>query len=496
MRHAACGKEMAGAAERMPVARRFFSQTSNWRVLCDGNYASLFTLLVLAVTVLLYTLSVQHHHVIDVTWSKRFTLASQSVTLLQKLQKPVKVLGFFRLEGPEREAFVDLLKLYTHYTDKLTYECVDPERNPELAEHYHITAHNTVLVTGYGKAEKILRLEEEALSNAILQLTRDTRKAVYFVTGHGEAALADTERHGYSLAKQRLEAQHYEVKELLLVTDQQIPAAAVLIVAGPRTDFLEQELTMLTTFLAGGGRFLLLLDLATVPGLLSFLKPYGLELGNDLIIEPNSLFQILGGDYLMPAVMTYAEHHPIGKDLHTQMTIFPAVRSVSVAAELPEGSSVQALAFTSADSWAETDLSTLEQEKRSTFDPQRDRQGPISIAAAVTVQNPGDTVATPRTAPALQHVSQARLVVVGDSEFANNSFLTLQGNGDFFLHTVNWLAEEEDLIAIRPRPGGGSGPVLLTAAQEPLIFWVPVVLLPAVVLACGVVVCLTRRWQA
>jgi ABC-type uncharacterized transport system involved in gliding motility auxiliary subunit len=489
---------MERAAERTPVARRFLSQTINWRALCYGNYASLCTPLVLAVTVLLYVLAVQHHHAVDVTRSKRFTLASQSVKLLQELQKPVKVLGFFRLQGPEREAFVDLLKLYTYYTDKLTYEFVDFDRNPGLAEHYHITAYNTVLVAGYGKEEKISRLEEAALSNAILKLTHDTEKVVYFVTGHGEAALADTERNGYSLAKQRLEAQHYEVKELLLVKQQQIPDdAAVVILAGPRTDLLEPELAMLTAFLARGGRLLLLLDPATVPGLLPFLKRYGLELGNDMIIEPNSLFQLLGGDYLMPAVMTYAEQHPISKDFHTQMTIFPVVRSVSVATAPPEGSRAQALAFTSADSWAETDLGTLEHEKRSTFDPQRDHQGPISIAAGVTVPNPtsGATIATQRTAQVSKHAPPARLVVVGDSEFANNSFFTLQGNGELFLKTVSWLAEEEELLAIRPRQGGGSGPVILTAAQELLIFWVPVVLLPIAVLACGAVVCLTRRWQ-
>jgi ABC-type uncharacterized transport system involved in gliding motility auxiliary subunit len=86
-------------------------------------------------------------------------------------------------------------------------------------------------------------------------------------------------------------------------------------------------------------------------------------------------------------------------------------------------------------------------------------------------------------------------VVFGDSEFANNNFFTLQGNGDFFLNTVSWLAEEEDLIAIRPREGGGSGPVVLTAAQQPFIFWLPVVWLPLVVFAVGAVVFTRRRWQ-
>jgi ABC-type uncharacterized transport system involved in gliding motility auxiliary subunit len=231
-------------------------------------------------------------------------------------------------------------------------------------------------------------------------------------------------------------------------------------------------------------------------GLLPFLKRYGLELGNDMIIEPNSLFQLLGGDYLMPAVIAYDAHHPIVKNFHPQMTIFPIARSVRVATELPKGFRAQALAFTSPDSWAETDLDILEHEKRSTFDEQHDRQGPISIAAVVTVPSRTSTgaAATNRRRQGVGHTQQARLLVFGDSEFANNSFFTLQGNGALFLNTVSWLAEE-DPIVIRPRPGVESGPIILSAAQEPLLFWVSVVLLPLAVVASGVVVCLTRRWQ-
>jgi len=87
------------------------------------------------------------------------------------------------------------------------------------------------------------------------------------------------------------------------------------------------------------------------------------------------------------------------------------------------------------------------------------------------------------------------LVVLGDSEFANNNLFPVQGNGNLFLNTVSWLAEEEDLIAIRPRKGGGSGPVMLTAAQAPLIFWLPVVLLPLGVLGTGAMVFVRRKWQ-
>jgi ABC-type uncharacterized transport system involved in gliding motility auxiliary subunit len=199
----------------------------------------------------------------------------------------------------------------------------------------------------------------------------------------------------------------------------------------------------------------------------------------------------------MPAVTTY-EPHAITQDLAGIMSIFPMVRSVRVAKELPEGISAQTLVSTSPQSWAETDLKTL-QEGRSTFDDSSDRQGPVSIAAVATIvtRQRGDaakkTTAGEKKPPDVSH--SARLVVFGDSEFANNNFFTLQGNGDLFLNTVSWLAEEEDLIAIRPRAGGSSGPIILTAAQQSLIFWLPVVLLPLLVFTTGAVVFIRRRWQ-
>jgi ABC-type uncharacterized transport system involved in gliding motility auxiliary subunit len=470
-----------------------------WRTQHDGTPASLLTMAVLAVLILLYALAMKHNRPFDVTRYKRYTLAEQSINLLQSLQQPINIIGFFRRKDPRRETFIDLLKLYTQHTEQITYALVDLDRNPVLAERHHITADHTILITGYGKEEKIFRLAEDAFTNAILQLTHDTEKVVYFVTGHGEAGLTDTEHNGYSVAKQQLEAQHYDVKDLLLVHHHQIPPdATVVIVAGPHRDFLERELDVLRAFLTHGGHLLLMLDPYTVPGLHPFLTSYGLDLGNDIIIEPNSLLQLLGGDYLIPAVMTYAEHHPIVKDLRRLMTLFPLVRSVRVVQESTASVQAESLAFTSPDSWAETDLTTLEQEKRATFDEQSDQRGPISIAVAVTMAGPPASrslVVADHKTRLSANPSSARLVVFGDSEFANNTYFALQGNGDLFLKTVNWLAEEKDFIAVRPRQGEGGGPVILTAAQAPLIFWVPVVLLPLTIFASGLVVCLKRRWQ-
>jgi ABC-type uncharacterized transport system involved in gliding motility auxiliary subunit len=485
-----------------PVApRRTLRQAFNWRTLKYGSHASLFTVIVLAVVCILYSLAVQHNKRFDVTQAKRFTLAEQSVKLVQGLQYPIKIIGFYSLADRERETFTDLVKQYAQHTDKLSYEVIDPDRQPAIAKQYDITAYNTVVVEGNGKKEKISRVEEAALTNAILKVTRTTKKVVYFVTGHGEPALTDSDRTGYSVAKQALEEQNYTVQELVLARQPQVPDdAAVVIVAGPRRDLLESETEALSAFLARGGHLFVLLDPETVPGLVTFVKRYGIEVGNDVVIETNPLGRLVGGDYLMPVVMNY-ERHAITKELGNVMTMFPVVRSVQVAKELPKGITAQGLAMTSTESWAETDLKALH-EGHVAFDPDSDRRGPIGIAAVATITpekkdtNAGSSEASESSEPEKSATSHAaRLVVFGNSQFANNNLFPVQGNGNLFLNTVSWLAEEEDLIAIRPRKGGGSGPVMLTAAQAPLIFWLPVVLLPLGVLGSGAAVFVRRKWQ-
>jgi ABC-type uncharacterized transport system involved in gliding motility auxiliary subunit len=494
---------------RPAAPRRTLRQAFNLRTLKYGSHASLFTVIVLAVVVLLYGLARKHNQRFDVTQAKRFTLADQSVKLVQGLQQPIKVLGFYSLAEREREAFTDLLKQYAQHNDKITYEMVDPDRQPALAKQYDISAYNTVVVEGNNKKEKIFRLDEAALTNAILKVTRSTKKVVYFLTGHGEPSLTDSDRNGYSIAKQALEEQNYTVQDLVLARQTQVPEdAAVLIVAGPKQDLLEPELEALSAYLGRGGHVLLMVDIdlqkpETAAGLVAFVKRYGLELGNDIVIETNPLGRLVGGDYLLPVVMTY-ERHAITKDLGNVMTMFPVVRSVQVAKDLPQGISAQGLALTSSESWAETDFRAL-QEGRSAYDGEQDRRGPVAIAAVATIatgtsgspagastsSSPG-AADQPDQAPGSR---SARLVVFGDAEFANNSLLPVQGNGNLFLNIVSWLAEEEDLIAIRPRRGGGSGPVMLTAAQAPLIFWLPVVVLPLAVFASGAVVFARRKWQ-
>src|SRR5262249_54240256 len=131
----------------------------------------------------------------------------------------------------------------------------------------------------------------------------------------------------------------------------------------------------------------------------------------------------------------------------------------------------QALARTSAESWGETDRASL-QAGQVKPDPQ-DPKGPLPVAAVATKD-------------------KARIVVYGTSNLASNQFLNVQGNRDFFLNTVSWLAEQEDQLSIRPKETKQT-PVFLTSQQAQVIFLVPVIVLPGLVLVGGIVALVRRR---
>jgi ABC-type uncharacterized transport system involved in gliding motility auxiliary subunit len=207
-----------------------------------------------------------------------------------------------------------------------------------------------------------------------------------------------------------------------------------------------------------------------VEGLKRLLARYGFELGENLIIELNPVGRLFGIGPEVPIVQQY-EAHPITRDLAGITTLFPVTRSVGNAKTPPTGVSVQPLARTSPESWGETDRASL-QAGQVKPDPQ-DPKGPLGVAAVATRE-------------------KARLVVVGTSNLAANQFLNLQGNRDFFLNTVSWLAEQEDLISIRPKDSKQS-PIFLTSQQAQMVFLVPVVLVPGLVLVGGVVTFIRRR---
>ena len=466
-----------------------------------GASALILILLVLGILVFVEAISARHSARLDLTASKRFTLSEQTLKILKNLEKPVRVTAFYQEGSPQAEETRDLLDQYAYASRKFSFVFVDPDRFPGKARRYKISAYGTLMLETETREEKITQATEQELTNALLRVMRKTEKVIYFINGHDEKSTEDYGKDGYSGVKKAIEDQNYVVRDLLLMRVEEVPAdASVLIIAGPKKALFPEEIFTLKRFIDQGRHLLILIDPETDTGLSKFLKSCGIEVGQDIIVD--KLSRLFGADYLTPIVSQYAGYHPITENFKTA-SFFPLARSIRVAKDVPMHVQNTELAKTGPNSWAETDFVMLKKGKAS-FDSEKDTMGPIPVAIVSTIQHETEMAKVSQTEETVKDKAEesddkkdaprpARIVVFGDSDFVGNSYVNLSGNRDLFMNTLSWLAEEEDLIAIRPKKRE-SQPVVLSYTQTRVIFWASVVLLPGGVLIIGVVVLRQRRF--
>ncbi|RLB04860.1 MAG: hypothetical protein DRG50_08180 [Deltaproteobacteria bacterium] len=443
-----------------------------------GANVFLVTTFLLAILVIIGAISVRHNVRFDLTKTKRYTLSPQSVKVLKGLKEEVRALAFYREGEARRRRAEDLLEQYVYHSRRFKYEFIDPDRHPGKAKRYEITTYGTVVVECRGRQEKVFDLTEQSLTNALIRVTRQGRKVIYFLRGHGEHALDDVQRNGYSLVKKTIEDQNYKVKTLLLLRGRGVPPdATLLVIGGPKKDLLPLEIRDIKGFIERGGKLLIMADPYSGKNLKKFLSDYGLHLGDDVIID--KLSRVLGGDYLIPVVSLY-EDHPITRNFR-DASFFPVAQSITIDKEPREGLEVVPLAKTGPQSWAEVDRERLNRGEAS-YEEGHDKKGPLIVAA----------VATKGVRIRGGKPKRARIVLFGDSDFVTNTYFGISGNGDLFLNAISWLAEEEDLIAIRPKPPNIT-PIILSPSQARWVFWLAVVILPGVVILAGVFILARRK---
>jgi gliding motility-associatede transport system auxiliary component len=444
-----------------------------------------------------YFLSKNHYRV-DFTAAKLHSLSGQSVTVLKNLKSDIAFKCFFREGNYGRAAMENLLKIYAYHSSKVKFEFIDPDKNPGLVKRYDVTQDGTTIIEAGDKESRITTTSEEDVTNALIKATRAQKKVIYFLDGHGEETVEETGDNGYSTVKTELEKLGYEVKRQTLALADRFPKdAALLVIPGPQKDLLPNEYETIKAYLKDGGRVLFMVDPETSTLLPIFLSDYGFKLENDIVVDTVS--RLLGGDYFMPVVSEY-EPHAI-TDGFGYATFFPVARSVEIAETKPEGATLTALAKTSPNSWSERQL----EEKEVKFTPDKDKQGPIGLAAVSSFKTkpaepspapaeakPGEPAAAEPAPKPEAAEKEARIAVVGDSDFAKNRYYGVSGNGNFFLNIANWLTEESDLIAIQPKTQTPRT-IQLSPSQGRLLFLVSVVLLPLAVLALGVSVWVRRR---
>jgi ABC-type uncharacterized transport system involved in gliding motility auxiliary subunit len=414
----------------------------------------------------------------DLTRGRTQSLSPVTRVMLQQVDKPMTLTAFLPEGSGERDTVKDVLQRYAYLNPKISFQFVDPEREPLKAKEAGYRFPGNVLLTYGGKHQLADRADEDAISNTLRRILKTERKKVYFLTGHGERSPTASEKDGLQVANRALENEGYEVAGLNPLIQPQIPPdAAVVIIASPTKPLLSSEIDALRAHLDRGGRILVMLEAYRDGGLKGLLAGYGITLDDGVILDPSTR----NADW---AVGLQYGPSRITRDFKGIPTIYPISRPLTLSTEV-KGVNLLPIVSSTSNSYEKLGKDWLKTENAA-FDPKADKKGPFNLGVLAEIKlappapgkNPAPAVKKP------EEEKLAYLAVYGDMDFAANAYFNLYGNGDLFLNTVNFLASEEKQIMVRETLKAQL--LMLTGKQYWLLFLVSLIFGPLVMLVTGV----------
>jgi len=464
-----------------------------WRI----AVRSLGVVAALAVAVLANLVAYRNDQHFDITHEQAFTPAPETLQVLRGLTQDVELVYFYQAQNPAGRAAKQMVEIMGKVTPHLKVRTIDPDQQPALANQFGVRMYNAALMMAEGRRIEVVTTEDSEMALGMLRLLRSDKRPVCFLTGHGEYDIDNFEfhthfegsnahahdagglqvvkmdQHGIGRVRRALDKLGYAVRKLPLATGasgdgQGVPAdCAALIEANPRTPFAPPEVALLARYLEGGGNLLMLLEPDYVVGeeLAALLARAGMRVDRGVVSDPISHYFT---DAQMVAIDKYAAH-PAVRGL--ALSFFPGARPLQVLAAPGIKTSVL---FTS------------------------------SAQATLVARNEADNLDASARAPAVRQLALAsegrlgdggkpfRLAVVGDADFASNSFYPYMSNADLVLGLTAWLRGEQRGVAMKP-PVEVLPMVAMTNAQMQTIFILCVLGLPGLCALAGVGVWWRRR---
>jgi len=440
----------------------------------------------------------------DLTRERVFTPSRQAEQVVDSLDQQVKLTYFYQAQDPAGKRARDMVEVLGRRNPLLRVRTVDPDKQPTVAETFGVRIYNAAVLEADGRRVQVMGTDENQIALGILRVLRRRVVTICFIEGHNEYPIDNFEfhthfeglaghshgesgsavvlmrGHGAGRMRRALETVGYDVRKIVPATLPAIPAECAAVVdLNPRTTYLPGESEALSAYLASGGAALLAYDLGFVieARLAAALRRLGLVVDQDVVVDPLDHYST---DPEVVAIPVY-EDHPITRQL--PLAFFPGIRSITMTAP-PPGVTLAPLFRSSVQSYTRVIRTVAEREPAdgAPTNPAAARAGRHVLAAAAEGTWPGATAGG----------KPFRLVLIGDGDFASNSFLPYMANADLAVSIVRWLVREEHApsVALRiPVPPL----VLLTKRQMQQIFVFVEVLLPLAVVLCGTVVWWRRR---
>ncbi|AFZ54181.1 GldG family protein [Cyanobacterium aponinum] len=479
------------------------------------------TFSVIIILVLVNFLGIKYSWKFDFTENKLYTLSPQTQEVIKNLQEPLQIYVF---DSQPNNFDRQLLNNYARYNDLFSFQFVDPQVNLNLTQKFQVDRIGDVYLEWRDRVQLVQtvspesRLTEEKLTKAMVKIQKQTQAVVYIIQGHGEANIENQGQSSFSQAVRNLQDMGYIVNPLNLGESPLIPPDAdVLIVSSSDRELLSGEIKTIKQYLERGGNLMVMYNALSPISLASILEEWGITFNDTLVVDSSGTGEILGLGPSITIITDYGQH-PITQDFNNGLTIFPWARPIIT--ENKDNIETIPLLITNTQSWGESNLEGETVE----FDPTKDIQGPLNIGVALSKKN--DVIAdnpnnitenstppqesglnpeeelpkiegetdlpippTMKTPSPITNNNDAnrtnkmsremRLLVIGNSNFATDGWISQQLNSDFFVNSVAWLAnEDENNLSIRPKESVNRR-LNLTPLQANLISWLAIFIIPA-----------------
>ncbi len=458
----------------------------------------------------LFLIVQRHPATWDATAAKIHSISPLTRNFLGRLSQSVHVTAF--VTETDQEAASSLLREYNRFSPEVTFEVLNPYREPTRAQRFGPSVQPgdvfveamTTATASSRRIVKATKLAEEELTNAIVQVLRTQDVTLYFLTNHGDLSL-DSSAASALIAgrrvtmdelvalKQQLERNFIRVVPLNLAQRGRVPVDASAIVSvSPRTDFSEPERQAVESYLRNGGRAIFLLnpELQKIGGdarmplrnLTAMLEKFGLLLPPEMIIRETRQQRggAAAGTFNIPVTFL---RHPITMVESGNPLIFTQARPVTPGRNLDPSLRVETLMAAPKESWRVPvdEIARMQlRGQRLTLPTDPRDQGAHPLGAAVTLLAPGQP-----------EESSTRIVVVGSGDFLASSVIDQTG-WMLFLRSVNWLTNAGDQIAV-PSSQLQNTSRVLSPGERQFLFLLLVIIVPSLIGFMGLGYSLARR---
>ncbi len=415
------------------------SKSRNWLRL----QSVLLGVAVVLLLALLAWLSLRYQWTGELADGRHQAVSADTIELLQALDAPLEAVAFVPPGDVLHGHVEQLLQRYQRHAPEFRYRIINPDARPDLVRELGVEAHGEILLEYRGRRERVAVPSEPRISAAIQRLQRGPGRPLLYLTGHGERHLEGEANHDLGSFGAYLAERGHQLQALRPAASPGIPPdAELLVIAGPRADWLPGVRSMIESYLDAGGNLLWLVDHGDRERL-GFLADYlGLELLPGTVVEPRAE-QLLGvSDPRLLVTDDYAGHP--GLQRVQGISLFVAAQALDIL-EPDSGWSLRPMLMSEARHWNET--GNVDQPS---FDASAgERRGPLLLAVSMSRPLDGDAVGR----------GEQRVVVVGNADFLSNAYLGNGANLQLGVGLIDWLAAAE-------RPGLVAGRASLDQRLE------------------------------